>query len=129
MKENIKELKLFGLALTIATSIISTRLFLANNTTGYSLIFAICIALFTLAILRPNWLGPLSKVFKTIFHLVIGILTHIVLAAVYYLVITPIRLFMYFSGKDSLGLKKSEKSSYWNKAEIITDRQNYYKQY
>ncbi|MBU2541430.1 MAG: hypothetical protein KJ593_05985 [Candidatus Omnitrophica bacterium] len=129
MKQDTKDLKLFGLALTVATSVICIRLFLKNNIVGYYLILAISATLFTLAILRTAWLEPLSKVFKGSFHFIMSILTITVLTFLYYLVITPIGLFSRFLGKDFLQLKKSRQSSYWVKPEQISNREDYLRQF
>ena len=64
--------------------------------------------------------------------LVLGlIMSHIILALVYYLVLTPIGLFMRILGKDPLTLRFDPKSdSYWVRREKKEwRRENYEKMY
>ena len=81
----------------------------------------ISIIFFILGVLNSKLLTPLNKLwFK--FGIFLGaIVSPIVIGIVYFLVVTPIGLFMRFSGKDLLKMSKvKNKSTYW----IKRDNQN-----
>ena len=82
---------------------------------------ALSIIFFILGVLNSKLLTPLNKLwFK--FGIFLGaIVSPIVIGIVYFLVVTPIGLFMRFSGKDLLKMSKvKNKSTYW----IKRDKQN-----
>ena len=68
-----------------------------------------------LGILKSNILTPLNKVwFK--FGILLGhIISPIIMALIFFLVVTPISFIMRIFGKDILNLKKNNNSSYWIK--------------
>jgi len=73
------------------------------------------IIFFILAILNSKLLTPLNKLwFK--FGIFLGsIVSPIVMGIVYFLVVTPIGIFMRFLGKDLLKTSKVKHTSYWIK--------------
>ena len=76
---------------------------------------ALSIVFFILGILNSQLLTPLNKLwFK--FGMFLGlIVSPIVMGIVYFLVVTPIGIFMRFLGKDLLKTSKVKHTSYWIK--------------
>ena len=68
-----------------------------------------------LGILKSNILTPLNKVWFKFGILLGNIISPIIMAFVFFLVVTPISLIMKIFGKDILNLKKNKNSSYWIK--------------
>ena len=68
-----------------------------------------------LGILKSNILTPLNKVWFKFGILLGNITSPIIMAFVFFLVVTPISLIMKIFGKDILNLKKNKNSSYWIK--------------
>ena len=77
--------------------------------------FFLSIAFFTLGILNSQLLIPFNKIwFK--FGAILGYLVSpIVMAAIFFFVITPTGIIMRFFGKDLLHLKKKNYKTYWIK--------------
>ena len=82
---------------------------------------ALSIIFFILGILNSKLLTPLNKLWSK-FGIFLGVIVSpIIMGIVYFLVVTPIGLFMRFSGKDLLKMSKvKNKSTYW----IKRDKQN-----
>ena len=74
-----------------------------------SLIFLI------LGLLNSKLLNPLNFAWVKFGELLGRIIAPIVMAIIYFIIVTPIGLFMRLIGKDLLNTKFSKKSSYWIK--------------
>ena len=72
-----------------------------------SLIFLI------LGLLNSKLLSPLNKIWVKFGELLGKIIAPIVMGVVYFIVLTPIGLFMRLIGKDLLNLNKKNVKSYW----------------
>ena len=70
-----------------------------------------------LGLLNSRLLTPLSLIWVKFGEVLGRIIAPIVMAVVYFIVITPIGLFMRLIGKDLLNTKYSKNSSYWIKRE------------
>ena len=68
-----------------------------------------------LGLLKSKLLNPLNLAWIKFGELLGKIIAPIVMALIYFIIITPIGLFMKLIGKDLLNLKFSKKSSYWIK--------------
>ena len=73
----------------------------------------ISIIFLTLGLLNSNFLSPLNKLwFK--FGIILGkIISPLIMGIIFFLVVTPTGLIMRLMGKDILGLKYNQNSSYW----------------
>ena len=78
---------------------------------GISIIFLI------LGLMNSKILTPLNKIWVKFGELLGRIIAPLVMALVYFFILTPISLIMRIFGKDLLNLKSSEESSYWIKRE------------
>ena len=78
----------------------------------WSLILAI--VFFTIVFLKPIILVPLNKTWIKFGEILGLIIAPIVMALVYFFILTPVSLIVRVFGKDLLGLKFSErKATYW----------------
>ena len=102
----------FGIVFFIVFLIISLYPLLhGENIRVWSLI--ISIIFLVLGLLNSKLLNPLNKIwFK--FGLLLGkIISPIVMGIIFFLVVTPIALFMRLIKKDLLNLKFNKKNTYW----------------
>lgn len=127
-KQNTKDIKLFGLALAILLSLISIKLFKSGNL-FYKNTTAIAAAFFVLSIFMPGIILPIYKTFKVFGNVVIWLVSNTVLVLIFYLVFTPIGLFLKLIGKDLLNLKKAKEESYWVKKPEGFLKDNYARQF
>ena len=106
----------FGLLFFIVFLIIG--LWPLKNDLELNYIFiAISIIFLILGLLNSKVLTPLNKIWVKFGELLGKIIAPLVMALVYFFILTPISLIMRIFGKDLLNLKSSEESSYWIKRE------------
>tara|TARA_Y100001970_G_scaffold22940_1_gene26759 strand:+ start:8470 stop:8847 length:378 start_codon:yes stop_codon:yes gene_type:complete len=77
----------------------------------------ISLTFLVLGLLNSKLLSPLNFVWVKFGELLGRIVAPIVMAVIYFLIVTPIGLFMRIIGKDLLNIKFSRGNSYWTKRE------------
>ena len=102
----------FGIVFFLVFIIISLYPLLnGENIRVWSLI--ISIIFLVLGLINSKLLNPLNKIWFT-FGLLLGkIISPIVMGIIFFLVVTPIALFMKLLKKDLLNLKFNKKNTYW----------------
>tara|TARA_Y100000817_G_C16568068_1_gene416297 strand:- start:90 stop:467 length:378 start_codon:yes stop_codon:yes gene_type:complete len=70
-----------------------------------------------LGLLNSKLLTPLNLIWVKFGELLGRIVAPIVMAFVYFMIVTPVGLFMRLIGKDFLNIKYSKQNSYWIKRE------------
>ena len=81
----------------------------------WSLIISIIFLI--LGLLNSKLLNPLNKVWVKFGELLGRIIAPVVMAIIYFIIVTPIGLFMRLIGKDLLNIKFSKSNTYWIKRE------------
>ena len=106
----------FGIVFFIVFLIVSLWPLLNNDQIRYWALF-VSILFLLLGIINSKVLTPLNKIwFK--FGILLGkIVSPVVLAIIFFLVVTPTGLIMRMLGKDLLKLKKNKNKTYWIKKE------------
>ncbi len=114
IKSDKKELKKFGITIGGALLIISVFLFIYEKPSapyfmGSGLAFQIIAQIFPILFL------PIQKIWMA-FSVVMGfVMTRVILALLFYIIITPISFISKIFGKDFLSLRiEKDKKSYWN---------------
>jgi len=116
MKPKIGSNRSFGIVFFVVFLIISLWPLLSGNEIRiWSLI--VSIIFLTLGLINSKILTPLNKLwFK--FGIFLGnIISPIVMGIIYFVVVTPIALFLKVINKDVLSLKKTKQASYWKNKE------------
>ena len=72
-------------------------------------------AFLILGLLKSKTLTPLNKLWVKFGELLGKIIAPIVMAIIYFIILTPISLFLRIIGKDLLNLKLNKDNSYWKK--------------
>jgi len=82
-------------------------------------VWALVLSIIFLAItfLKPDLLKPLNKIWIKFGELLGKIIAPIVMALIFFFVLTPISIVVRLFGKDLLKLKISKENSYWIKRE------------
>jgi hypothetical protein len=114
MKENLPE-KNFGILFGFIFLIISFwPIFFGSNFRLWS--FIIAIIFFTITFLKPLLFKPINKIWIKFGEILGLIIAPIIMALIYFIILTPISLIVRVFGKDLLGLKFSKKQdTYWIK--------------
>ena len=117
MKQNkikIGSNRSFGIVFFVVFLIISIWPLLDEKELRYWALI-VSIIFLILGILKSNILTPLNKVWFKFGILLGNIISPIIMAFIFFLVVTPISFIMKIFGKDILNLKKNNNSSYWIK--------------
>ena len=130
IKTGEKDIRIFGITMGIILLIIAAFLFLKEKD-SFQLFIYIAGSFISLGFLSPIILKPIYLVWM-IFAVILGwFMTRVIISLLYYIIITPIGLFLRIIGKDLLDLKeKKNKKSYWNIRNSEDEQnQNYEKQF
>ena len=104
--------KNFGILFAVLFFIISLwPLTYGGNFVLWSLILSFIFAL--LVFIKPKALKPLNYAWITFGNVLGHVVSPLVMAGIFFLVVTPISLLMKIIGKDLLNIKYSKKRSYW----------------
>tara|TARA_E500000331_G_scaffold206136_1_gene197700 strand:- start:232 stop:627 length:396 start_codon:yes stop_codon:yes gene_type:complete len=115
--EKRREARRFGLFMAVACGLFGGIGWWQMSTNKLGMLFIGVGLLFVVSsLICPNFLIPLNKAWLNFGDLLHRIVSPIVLAAIFFGIITPIAYVMRFLGKDILSLRKNADSpSYWIK--------------
>ena len=123
MKQNkikIGSNRSFGIVFFVVFLIISIWPLLDEKELRYWALI-VSIIFLILGILKSNILTPLNKAWFKFGILLGNIISPIIMAFIFFLIVTPISFIMRIFGKDILNLKKNNNSSYWIKKDKQSD--------
>jgi len=112
MKNNISSNRTFGILFFVVFLFIGLwPLINLGEPRIWSLIISVIFLI--LGLINSKLLSPLNKIWVMFGELIGKIIAPIVMGIVFFIIITPIGLFMRLIGKDLLQTKFSKKNSYW----------------
>ncbi len=119
--------KKIGIFFFIILAILSVVLFIYD----YPLISVITLTTglisLTLSYLKPGLLLPVNKAWMTLGYLLGYIVSPIVIGSIYFVIFTPISIFLKIIGRDELKLLNKNSDSYWRKRQLNKDSQTSFK--
>jgi hypothetical protein len=120
IKGNKSEWKKFGITMGIILSVIGFFLLWKKNN-NYNYILFLAAAFFITGLILPSILRPIYKAWMALAVVMNFIMTRVIMAVIFYLIVTPTGLIASLTGKKFLDMKidKSAKS-YW----IIREKTN-----
>ena len=125
LKLDKKMLRKFGMTMGIAFLVISSLFFFRHKHTVAAYGSIISCVFFIMGLSLPTFLKPVYTAWMRLAFILGWINTRIILVILFYLVFTPVGLFMKLFGIDSLERKKKE-TTYWKKKEKMDlDPSNY----
>ena len=130
IKSSKKELRSFGITIGVILLLIAGFLFIKEKEL-FQIFIYIAGSFIGLGIIIPFILKPIYLVWM-IFAVLLGwFMTRVILSLLFYMIISPIGLFLRVFGKDILEIKKQVvQGSYWNKRDSnIEQNQDYEKQF
>ena len=120
-KLQVSSNKSFGIVFFVFFLIIALfPLFKDDNIRVWAILLALIFLI--LGLLNSSILNPLNKVWFKFGILLGNIISPIVMGIVFFAIVTPTSLIMRVFGKNLLGLKKTNKSSYWIKKSSIKSK-------
>ena len=114
--DKISSNRSFGILFSIVFAIIAFWPIISGNPLRLWFI-PISVVFLVLGLLNSKFLNPLNIVWVKFGELLGRIIAPIVMAIIYFAIVTPIGLFMRLIGKDLLKTKFSKIGSYWIKRE------------
>ena len=112
--EKISSNRSFGIVFFVFFLLVSLWPLLNDNPIRiWSLVVAIIFLI--LGLLNSKFLTPLNRSWLKFGELLGRVVSPLVMGLVYFVILTPIGLFMRLIRKDLLGIKFSKKNSYWIK--------------
>ena len=105
--------KKFGFFFSFLFALASIYSFIVNLHVAFLTFLILSVAFFVLASLKPELLHILNKAWMKFGFLIGTIVSPIVLAILFFCIISPFAILMKVFGRDELNLKVKEKESYW----------------
>ena len=130
IKTGKKAIREFGILIGIILFIIAGVLFYQEKE-SFEIFIWLSVVIVSLGLMLPIILKPFYLIWMT-FAIILGwFMTRFILSILFYVIISPIGLFLRLFGKDILGLHYDRsKQSYWNYRDSVEgNNQNYEKQF
>jgi hypothetical protein len=130
LRTDLKELQKFAITLFFALGILGALILWRKGGIGF-LFWGIAALFLLVGLIRPVLLGSTYRGWMTMAMWMGFVMTHFILALMYYLVFTPVGVVMWLLGKDPLKIKfRKDANSYWIKRQQTElQRETYEKMY
>ena len=119
--------KKIGIFFFIILTILSVVLFIYDYTLISVITLTTGLISLTLSYLKPNLLLPVNKAWMTLGYLLGYIVSPIVIGSIFFVIFTPISIFLKIIGRDELKLLNKNSDSYWRKRQLNKDSQTSFK--
>lgn len=130
IKEDKTTLRKFGLTVGTVLLLVGIVLFLTGKSS--SVVFGGAgILLILFGLILPNMLKPLNKIWMTLAVMLGWFMSRLILFILFYIVLTPLGIFLRIIGKDFLNLRTDKNcDSYWEKREkTVSEKIDYERQF
>ena len=119
--------KKIGIFFFIILTILSAVLFIYDYTLISVITLTTGLISLTLSYLKPDLLLPVNKAWMTLGYLLGYIVSPIVIGSIFFVIFTPISIFLKIIGRDELKLLNKNSDSYWRKRQLNKDSQTSFK--
>ena len=119
--------KKIGIFFFIILTILSVVLFIYDYTLISVITLTTGLISLTLSYLKPDLLLPVNKAWMTLGYLLGYIVSPIVIGSIFFVIFTPISIFLKIIGRDELKLVNKNSNSYWRKRQLNKDSQTSFK--
>ena len=109
--------KKFGTVIGLFLALVSLYFFYINNIHFGIFFIFISIILLVITSIKPVLLTNLNKVWMFIGFILSKIVNPLVLGIIFFIIITPIGIFLRVIGRDELKIKNASSSSFWESKE------------
>ena len=126
------DLKVFGIGLAIFCTIVGVLVYRMDREFGFIESAFACIAVIALMIslIQPTWLKPIYLLFTVLAFPIGWVVSHLLLATVFFMVFTPTGLLMRLFGRDPLHRHfDSSANSYWVAHRSSKSPEDYFRQF
>ena len=126
------DLRVFGIGLAVFCAVIAVFCYRSDRDFGAveGLLAAAAVLSVLLSLIVPGWLRPVYLVFIVLAFPIGWVMSHLLLAVVFYGVFTPIGLAMRIVGRDPLERRFDTKAeTYWVPCERQKSAEDYFRQF
>ena len=126
-----KDLRVFALLQLIFFAVAAWLLQQRMETTGVAItLVAASTVIMVIGVIRPTWLRVMYVVWMAAVFPIGFVVSHLLMAAVFYLVVTPIGLMMRWLGRDPMHRKPDrEATTYWQPRSPTKGTRGYFRQF
>jgi hypothetical protein len=126
-----RELKIFSLGALVFLTIVAWLVWRrSGSTTVAAILMAVGVVIAVLGLTVPRVLRPLFIALMVINYPIGWVVTHIVMAFIFYLVVTPLAGIMKVAGRDPMERRFDQSAAtYWKRRPTETDPGRYFRQF
>jgi hypothetical protein len=123
-------LRQFGALSIVFFGALAARAYLHHRPLLAAVMGALGLAIGVSGLVRPRSIRPVFIGWMKVAFPIGWVVSRIVLAAIFYAIITPIALVLRITGRDVLGLKRGTgRTTYWQPKAIVNDKSRYLRQF
>lgn len=126
-KKNLPSNRKFGLFFTLIFLLVSIYMFFFSAPLAWIIFGILSLSLLLITLINEALLQPLNILWMKLGYLLGKIVSPIILGILFFVIISPIALITRLFGRDELGLKKRNQSSYWKDREPSQLERNTFK--
>jgi len=112
---NLPSNQKFGLFFSVVFSLVSSYFFYLENNFWFYIFGLMALVFIIITLINNDLLGPLNKLWFKFGLLLAKIVSPVVMGSIFFVIFTPIAIFMRLIGRDELRLKFKNQSTYWIK--------------
>ncbi|MBF0523323.1 MAG: hypothetical protein HQL24_09750 [Candidatus Omnitrophica bacterium] len=130
MNKERKNLLVFGYGLAVILTFIAVRLWMKHGLSLNKVVLLGAAAVFCLLTsINVELIKPVYTNWMKVAHVIGNVVTGLMLTIIFYLVFTPVGIFMKLTGKDPLQEKIDKQAeTYWKKKTVGSENPDRYKQ-
>ena len=126
-----RELRVFSLAAFVFLTIVSWLVWRkSGSATAPTVLVALGVVIAVLGLTLPRAVRPVFIALMVINYPIGWVVTHLVVAVIFYLVVTPLAVIMKLAGRDPMERRMDRSAAtYWKPRPTETDSSRYFRQF
>ncbi len=126
-----RELRIFSLGALVFLAIVGWLVWRkSGSTTAAEILVAVGVVVAVLGLTVPRAVRPLFIALMVINYPIGWVVTHVVMALIFYLVVTPLAVIMKVAGRDPMERRFDQSAAtYWKRRPTETDPGRYFRQF
>jgi saxitoxin biosynthesis operon SxtJ-like protein len=117
-----------GLLVVVFGAIVAWRLWRHPGMTVGTWLGGVAILTGFVGLVQPAWMRPIFATLVALTSPIGRIVSFLILSLLFYLIFTPLGFLFRLFGRDSLGVRLSERASHWTRREAVKDLRDYVRQ-
>jgi len=110
----VREIRQFGLVLWVGFTLIGAGIFWKGHLTPAQWIWAVTTGIAVLSWIAPTAARPFYWAWMGIGLIIGSVMSRVVMALVFFGILTPVAIYFRLIKRDALGLRRTDRPTYWN---------------